>query len=794
MKWLDGFGMNLASVGCVIALFTLNPVAIKAQDGRPIADAGSSRYAGLDPVVLDGTRSYDPDNSGMLSYTWRQTSGPSVVIIDGNTATPTIAGSIKPNPGRDPTPKPQGFSQTDDIQECEFELLVSDGKWTGLPDTVKIIIVPDFGTRSLEQENPPFDRDKPTVITFSGGDCVTGHSGNRWNSSAWNSRANVIIFPNGYWPDSDARPPTYYKFGDMIIVYLSSVAADYKQPIQAIGFSTGGMPAIDVGIHLNRVYRDPRYAVNRVTQLDAGCRWNQSEDFAWRSYDLFLTSAVDQEQCWIDEYYGGYYSGEPYRYFTWPDELVVTLGALGHGAVLNWYKNSLTGNDMNTFNNGLVAGAYWSVIGPGKNLELGPTDAYYFRWDADEQSGHMSLLNEALHPGRLPEPVTLVGPDDGAIVDASGAVFTCQESENAVDYQLLFGPDPHHVKDYYVISDTSSPPTEVITSSPFEQTWWTVRVRDLYGSTIYADPVRVHFEVHPLIENITTGKGYSSLRHAINDAQNGQEIVIQPGIYHQENISFQGKHLTLRSIDPNDTAIVASTVIKGVSYETVVTFSNQEDTSCVLAGCTITGGKRGIYCSGSSPTMTHCIVMKNGIVDIGAGMYLTDGSNPTLINCMFSENSSSMTGGGIQSVSSNPILMNCTLSNNSATYFGGGIYCAGGNPVLTNCILWYDTPEEICTFGSTPIVTFSDVQGGWPGEGNLDADPLFADSDNGDYHLMSQAGRCDFNHQNWVIDDITSPCIDAGDPTIPIGLEPSPNGNRINIGAYGGTSEASKSP
>lgn len=93
----------------------------------------------------------------------------------------------------------------------------------------------------------------------------------------------------------------------------------------------------------------------------------------------------------------------------------------------------------------------------------------------------------------------------------------------------------------------------------------------------------------------------------------------------------------------------------------------------------------------------------------------------------------------------------------------------------------------------TPVVTYSDVQGGWSGEGNIDTDPLFADAANGDYHLKSQAGRWDSNSQSWLIDGIISPCIDAGDPSNPVGDEPAPNGNRINVGAYGGTTEASKS-
>ena len=96
------------------------------------------------------------------------------------------------------------------------------------------------------------------------------------------------------------------------------------------------------------------------------------------------------------------------------------------------------------------------------------------------------------------------------------------------------------------------------------------------------------------------------------------------------------------------------------------------------------------------------------------------------------------------------------------------------------------------------------------GSGNINIDPLFANPGhwdtnstpedvnddywiNGDYHLKSQAGRWDSNIQSWIQDEVTSPCIDTGDPNSPIGLEPFPNGGYINMGAYGGTSEASKS-
>jgi predicted secreted protein len=91
------------------------------------------------------------------------------------------------------------------------------------------------------------------------------------------------------------------------------------------------------------------------------------------------------------------------------------------------------------------------------------------------------------------------------------------------------------------------------------------------------------------------------------------------------------------------------------------------------------------------------------------------------------------------------------------------------------------------------------------GVGNIDTDPLFADPGywtdennpnavwvDGDYHLKSEYGRWNPNTQTWVTDDVTSPCIDAGDPDMMVGDEPFPSGIRINMGAYGGTTEASK--
>ena len=116
---------------------------------------------------------------------------------------------------------------------------------------------------------------------------------------------------------------------------------------------------------------------------------------------------------------------------------------------------------------------------------------------------------------------------------------------------------------------------------------------------------------------------------------------------------------------------------------------------------------------------------------------------------------------------------------------------------IKHCLIGEDTSDIHDSYGM--------VSGNW-----LMTDPMFArngywdpngTSDDlsddfwveGDYHLKSQAGRWDPVSQSWMVDQVTSPCIDTGDPNNPIGYEPFPNGGIINMGAYGGTTEASKS-
>ena len=291
----------------------------------------------------------------------------------------------------------------------------------------------------------------------------------------------------------------------------------------------------------------------------------------------------------------------------------------------------------------------------------------------------------------------------------------------------------------------------------------------------------------------------------------------------------------------------------------VVTGSGTDETA-IIDGFSITGGKAegsyphyigggGMYSNSGSHMVTNCMFTRNSSFLFGGGMFnyksspilanctfnINDGggmenddSSPGLIQCVFNHN----TGSGMSNYNSDITVTNCIFTGNIGVRHGGGIYndhsiatitnCtissnkAGGlynwhnsSSILMNCILWDNTPDQIN--GDIPTVTYSNVQGGWAGLGNINTDPCFVlpgywdvngtpgdQRDdfwvNGDVHLNSQAGRWDPNSESWIRDDVTSPCIDAGNPGCPEANEPIPNGNRRNMGAYGGTAEASKSP
>jgi len=256
----------------------------------------------------------------------------------------------------------------------------------------------------------------------------------------------------------------------------------------------------------------------------------------------------------------------------------------------------------------------------------------------------------------------------------------------------------------------------------------------------------------------------------------------------------------------------------------------------------------GIACKESDSVIVNCIITANTASltpsswwsrwhydGAGGGIWFSsrNNQNPMLINCIVSGNCASEYGGGICLDRGNSVISNCTVYGNRTGDIGtaGGI--AGGSArgdkgVIQNCIIWGNIADGAEQIGHRSVgilgemilnITYCSVQNGpkavsdlpvitghWtskepyfinPGSWDPNGTPDNPNDDfwieNGDYHLKSQAGRWDPNSQSWVQDDVTSPCIDSGDPNSPIGHEPFPNGGIINMGAYGGTAEASKS-
>jgi hypothetical protein len=129
---------------------------------------------------------------------------------------------------------------------------------------------------------------------------------------------------------------------------------------------------------------------------------------------------------------------------------------------------------------------------------------------------------------------------------------------------------------------------------------------------------------------------------------------------------------------------------------------------------------------------------------------------------------------------SNPTIINNVIYGNQAGVNGGAIKIVYADPIIFNTIMWNNSPDEVNQDEiSNPVITYSNIQGGWQGEGNIDTDPLFRNVTVNDFHLMST--DCG--------DPYDSPCIDTGNPIFRDSLLDCSWGLgdlRSDMGAYGG--------
>jgi len=190
--------------------------------------------------------------------------------------------------------------------------------------------------------------------------------------------------------------------------------------------------------------------------------------------------------------------------------------------------------------------------------------------------------------------------------------------------------------------------------------------------------------------------------------------------------------------------------------------SNETGSNPTVSNCTFTGNESGsgggMYNGGTNPMVTNCMFGGNS-ADYGGGMWNYDAS-PMVTNCTFSSNTSTNRGSGMYNeYYSHPTVTNCTFTSNTGTYDGGGMWNRLlSDPTATNCIFWGNGSGGGQIYNvedSTPVVTYSDVQGGtgqsWFGTGCIDTDPCFVDAYNPDPNLLNLRLKLD------------SPCIDAAD-------------------------------
>jgi hypothetical protein len=136
----------------------------------------------------------------------------------------------------------------------------------------------------------------------------------------------------------------------------------------------------------------------------------------------------------------------------------------------------------------------------------------------------------------------------------------------------------------------------------------------------------------------------------------------------------------------------------------------------------------GMFNSNYSSVLMTNVTFSANTAETGGGMY-NSYSSLTMSNVTFSANTAE-TGGGMSNGNSNPTLFNVTFSANTAN-LGGGIfnssYNFNGSLTLTNSILWGNSPDQIYnSLEDESVVTNSDVEGGYEGIGNIDANPLLA--------------------------------------------------------------------
>ena len=249
------------------------------------------------------------------------------------------------------------------------------------------------------------------------------------------------------------------------------------------------------------------------------------------------------------------------------------------------------------------------------------------------------------------------------------------------------------------------------------------------------------------------------------------------------------------------------------------------DRSAVLRGFHIVGGGTpdlepgaGMYLKDSSPTIVGCVFSNNVTSYMGGGAAITDSGSPLFVNCKFHNNEAKFAGGAVWNWEGSPTFenclffknlggeggavaskdgivtfINCTFADNTATFGNGGaLYDYRGTAVVRNSIVWDNGCEKYASHGiynryKSTVVTHSNIQGVWPGTGNISVAPSFVGQSTGDYRIQSaspcrDAGRDADLPTNEV--DLTWDGSVTGTLPGDLDLRVRISGSRVDMGAY----------
>ena len=281
-----------------------------------------------------------------------------------------------------------------------------------------------------------------------------------------------------------------------------------------------------------------------------------------------------------------------------------------------------------------------------------------------------------------------------------------------------------------------------------------------------ADPGPGDPSVSDPLEDGTANHPFDAIQEAINAASASDTVLVLDGTYTgtgNRDIDYTGKAITVRSHNgPQNCVVDCESAGRGFD------FGSGEDGDSVLSGFTIVNGFAvnfggGILSLYSSPAIVNCRILGCRVeydefpIANGGGIFCAGGT-ATFINCLVAANSAAGLGGAVACDSSgNASFVNCTLTGNQSGY-GEAVYVQDSDITLDNGVVWGNTGGAVHVSSGSATIAYSDIEGGWTGAGNIDADPAFVDIDGADDDPDT------WGDNDYRLSDV-SPCIDAADNT-----------------------------